>query len=488
MKSQAAPSSTTFLCGIDGGQLMKCSSSGGSEVIGLEVGKSVGNISLAITNGGSRTVELSSHAQDLIEIAAYLYQSDRLVLRNMDAWTRCLDYHIAVRNLDHWRDLDQHLNRLASFLSGDQIKFHFYAKRDETNWIPKLPVPEGSFEGTCLYSGGLDSTSGLSWLMEKKTPVVAVSQYSNRLSDRTSLLADLGIAGELEMPLIGFRLVPRRTRVVKGNLNLHINPLEDVDFTWRLRTFFYLSIGAATAQALGLKKIYMFENGILAHNLPFDRYVIGARSTRHAHPTFLEYSQSLFEQLFEHKMRILNPFQFYTKGFEARRLGELASMFRGNPSLVARTNSCWYFPNMVARLRYSSGRKISHCGGCMPCKIRRLAVYEANLQHREPVNAQYFVDPLSPPRNPSHYRSRPSQERFVYDQHSRNIVRVRRYADRIRNCKNLRDFSREWPQVFEFEGKNLSGSPVPTVISAIYEMYSAFADHLNSIERSVSMI
>jgi 7-cyano-7-deazaguanine synthase in queuosine biosynthesis len=480
MRNQVEPMSTTFLCGIDQEELKNISSSG-SDLIGLELGKSVGNIGLSITHGELPTTELSLQAQDLIEIAAYLYQSDRLVARNMDAWTRYLNYHVAVRDLDRWRDLELLLNRLASFLSGDRIKFHFYAKRNNTNWIPRLPVPDGSFEGTCLYSGGMDSTSGMSWLMENKMRVVAVSQYSNRLSDRSSLLSDLGNAGGLEMPLIGFRLVPRRTRVAKGSSNLQIDCLKDVDFTWRLRTFFYLSIGAATAQALGLEKVYMFENGILAHNLPFDRYVIGARSTRHAHPTFLEFSQALFEKLFEQKMRIVNPFQFYTKGFEAHCLGELSSMFQSNPSLVARTNSCWYFPNMVARLSYSSTRKITHCGGCMPCKIRRLAIYEANLQEREPVENQYFVDPLSAPIRCKEYASRPTQEKFVYDQHCRNIVRVKHYAERILNCKNLREFSREWPQVFEFEGKNLSGRPVPKVITAIYDLYTTFADHLASM-------
>jgi 7-cyano-7-deazaguanine synthase in queuosine biosynthesis len=466
----------TFLCDLDKKAFRDVPISTGSDSVALQVGKSVGNIGLSITNGTGLSTDLSPQAQDLIEIAAYIYQSDRLVKRDTDVWTRDLNYHVAVRDLDCWQELAPLLNRLTSFLSGDRIKFYFYAKRNDTNWIPKLPVPDGSFEGTCLYSGGMDSTSGLSWLMENKKKVVAISQYSNRLSDRSSLLSDLGNAGGLKMPLIGFRLVPRRTRVIKGDSSLPIAPLADVDFTWRLRTFFYLAMSAATADALGLENVYMFENGILAHNLPFDPYVIGARSTRHAHPTFLELSQELFETLFERKVTIVNPFQFYTKGFEAERLKELTMAFGRDPSLVARTNSCWYFPNMVARLAYSSKRKITHCGGCMPCKIRRLAVCEANLREREPVETQYFVDPLNDPISSKKYADRPAQERFVYDQHNRNIGRLRRYTERILGCKNLGEFSREWPQVFEFEGKNLSGRPVPKVIHAIYEMYTTFAE------------
>src|SRR5436305_8447206 len=86
--------STTFLCGIDQEQLKSISVDSGSASIGLELGKSVGNIGISITNGQWPTSDLSAQAQDLIEIAAYLYQSDRLVARNMDAWTRHLDYHV----------------------------------------------------------------------------------------------------------------------------------------------------------------------------------------------------------------------------------------------------------------------------------------------------------------------------------------------------------------------------------------------------------
>jgi hypothetical protein len=112
----------------------------------------------------------------------------------------------------------------------------------------------------------------------------------------------------------------------------------------------------------------------------------------------------------------------------------------------------------------------------MPCKIRRLAICEADLSEREPVGSQYFIDPLSDAMDSKKYSHRPTHERFVYDQHNRNIGRLRRYTERILDCKNLGEFSREWPQVFEFEGKNLSGQPVPKVINAIYEMYTTFAE------------
>lgn len=470
-----------FLCSLDQKTLRRVPLSPDSRPIALQVGNQDGNIGLSIKNGVSRTTDLSLQAQDLIEIAAYLYQSDRLVARDTDTWTRDLDYHVAVWDLDKWQQLTPLLNRIASFLSGDRIKFYFYARRNSSNWIPKLPTYADSFDGTCLYSGGMDSSSGISWLIRKNLRAVAVTQYSNRLNDRSSLLHDIGKVGGLEMPLVGFRLVPRHKKVINCGSNLPVKCLKEDDSSWRLRTFFYLSIAAVTTNALHLDKIYMFENGILAHNLPFDPYVIGARSTRHAHPTFLELSRELFGKLFEQEIKILNPFQFYTKGLEALPFGELAKTYFSDPSLVARTNSCWYFPNMVARLAHSSSRKISHCGSCMPCKIRRLAVYEAGLESLESVEHQYFVDPLSNPVGPKRYASRPALEKFAYQQHNRNIMRLRHYVERILSCKSLKEFSREWPQVFDFEGKNLTDRRVPSVINSIYDLYNRFANHVASL-------
>jgi 7-cyano-7-deazaguanine synthase in queuosine biosynthesis len=471
----------TFLCGLDQKAMRRVPASQVDNPFTLRVGRGDGNIDLAVTNGSRHQAQLSSRAQDLVEIAAYLYQSDRLVARDTDVWTRDLDYHVAVRDLERWRQLAPLLNRIASFLSSDRIKFHFYAKREATTWIQKVPVPEGDFAGACLYSGGMDSSSGISWLMEKQLRVVAVTQYSNRLIDRSSLLRDLGAAGGLEMPLVGFRLVPKHKGVTTGPSGIRIEGLKETDNTWRLRTFFYLSISAVTADALGLNRLYMFENGILAHNLPFDAFVIGARSTRHAHPTFLELSQELFGKLFEREMKILNPFQFSTKGREALPLAKLTGMFLDDPSLIARTNSCWYFPNMVARLAHSSKRKITHCGGCMPCKIRRLGVYEADLDARESVENQYFIDPLGNSVFPEVYSSRPTIEKFAFDLHNRNILRLRRYVKRILDCHNLKEFSREWPQVFDFNGKNLTEQPVSSVINSIYDLYKKFAQHFDSL-------
>jgi 7-cyano-7-deazaguanine synthase in queuosine biosynthesis len=469
--------STDFLCGLDLQELGNFPTQGGSARYVLQVGQRQGNIAIATHLSRADRVPLSPLAQDLVEIGAYLHQSDRLVERDLERWSRTFDYYVAVSDVDRWQDLVPLLGRIASFVSGDRIRFHIYPRRHRSTWSAEIQKPEGQADSVTLYSGGLDSSSGLSTLLAAGQRTVAVTQYSNRLEDRTSLLRDLSQASGGEVPLVAFRVVPRRTRTEAVDGGPPPAPLKDVENTWRLRTFLYLALAGAVADTLGIDRILMFENGILAHNLPFDPYVIGARSTRHAHPTFLLLMERLFEGLFQRQITIRNPFQFLTKGCEAGPLAELTKSLPGRPSLVARTNSCWYFPNLVARLAHSGGRSITHCGACMPCKIRRLAVLEAGLERWEPVEGQYYVNPLAA----STFTQGPPLAKFAHDQHSRNLRRLQAYTERINRCEDLQAFAAEWPQIFEFEGKNLSTQPTASVTNRIFNMYRVFAHHAASV-------
>lgn len=474
---------TSFLCGLDRLNMRKVDQANSRKQYLLQAGQHEGNIALAIRNGSRDSVQLSSLAQDLIEIGVYLHQSDRLVERDLDSWSRSLDYHVAVSDVDRWESLAPLLGTISSFISGDQIRFNFHPRRHKPAWSSKIPKPQIAPSSVTLYSGGMDSSAGLSELLKRGIQTLAVTQYSNRLQDRADLLEDLGRVSGGTTPLIAFRVAPRRTRVLPYR-GLQASQLRDVESTWRLRTFLYLALAGATADALHVNRILMFENGILAHNLPFDPFVIGARSTRHAHPRFLGLMEQLFQQLFQRSLTIRNPFQFLTKGSEAGRLAEFTLAMPDSPSLVARTNSCWYFPNLVARFAHLSGRPITHCGACMPCKIRRLAVLEAKLARWEPTAPQYFVDPLAEPLLES-IRGRLSPiEQFAHEQHKRNLLRLQAYVQRINGCRSLNEFAHEWPQVFEFEGRNVSDQPVSSVVRGLYDLYSNFAHHADSVMTS----
>jgi 7-cyano-7-deazaguanine synthase in queuosine biosynthesis len=463
--------STTFLCGLDRRVLLEIPRGRSDAKFVLQVGHQEGNIVLAPKASGPNRERLSPLAQDLVEIGCYLHQSDRLVERDPERWSRTLRYDVAVSDVDRWQAQAPLLGRIASFLSGDRIRFDFHPKRHAPTWSPEITKPEAPASSITLYSGGLDSSSGMCKLFSEGARTVAVTQYSNRLQDRASLLRDLAKAGSGDVPLVAFRVVPRRTQAIGVRGGPPTPPLKDVENTWRLRTFLYLALAGAVADTLGIDNVLMFENGILAHNLPFDSYVIGARSTRHAHPTFLLMMEQLFAALFQRPIAIRNPFQFMTKGFEAGSLAQLTRTAVGRPSFVARTNSCWNFPNQVALLGHASGSPITHCGACMPCKIRRLAVLEAGLEEWEPIDGQYFLDPLAPASS----RRGGRRELAAYDQHARNLRRLHAYVERINRCDDLQKFASEWPQIIEFEGKNLSSQPVASVPNSIFCMYRIFA-------------
>jgi 7-cyano-7-deazaguanine synthase in queuosine biosynthesis len=157
-----------------------------------------------------------------------------------------------------------------------------------------------------------------------------------------------------------------------------INAFSLTDFpehTRRTRSFFYLAQAAAFALSYGIQEIYLFENGVLALNLPIRADRTGARTTRHAHPIFLNAMQSFLQSLDERDWLpvIYNPFASLTKADILQYGGQWSH-------LISNTVSCWDYGNFTATLRKELNRKkITHCGFCLPCLVRRLALKSAGV-------------------------------------------------------------------------------------------------------------
>jgi hypothetical protein len=56
--------------------------------------------------------------------------------------------------------------------------------------------------------------------------------------------------------------------------------------------------------------------------------------------------------------------------------------------LIADTTSCWGYPNYTVSLGSKLGRKdITHCGYCLPCLVRRLALKRAAVDDPQKLYA-----------------------------------------------------------------------------------------------------
>jgi hypothetical protein len=120
-------------------------------------------------------------------------------------------------------------------------------------------------------------------------------------------------------------------------------------------------MAALVARREGMSElITIAENGQFAIHLPLSTARVGPFSTHTAHPEFLSTVQELLRSIFgDPALTITNPFLYLTKGEVVARLTK--PFHESIPIAV----SCWRASRLKTR---------HHCGICVPCIARRIAL------------------------------------------------------------------------------------------------------------------
>lgn len=340
------------------------------------------NLELHIDNITHRIVsELNPLAQDLLEIAAYVYYADCSIQRGAetdvyaDKWRRRFEFVIPVSSPDQWnrseiRDL---LAETIDFVTDDEISFCFNSPKRAAVQLyfqfPDMPPPFPESDCVCLFSGGLDSLVGSLFLVKErnKHPLLVSHRSMPAVDARQKRLVE--------------SLRGRNQKWQFPHLSVWINRMGNraVEATQRTRSFLYLSIATAVALQLGIRRIYICENGVVSVNIPVSGQNVGTLLTRSTHPKFLELFQRLVQELFMANISIENPFIFSTK---TEMLSMLANWSQSE--LMQDTVSC----------AYTQGRtKLQpQCGTCFQCVNRRFSVLAAGLERDDRV--QYYEKDL----------------------------------------------------------------------------------------------
>lgn len=306
---------------------------------------------------------------DIYKVAFAVYMADLLFRRPPKTGGRSLSLLVSVSDKSKWDHQKDNLKALLRMLTGDNFTFHFVqGKREEEEFVFK----HESAKVISLFSGGLDSLSGVKYLIDKNLVPVLVSHCSQNLicHVQTTLaeLMDSTFVKKLEFHQISARQVPGKD-------------LAQRETSQKSRSFLFLSIASVFALEMGIDGIYLFENGILAMNLP----IVPSRTfnnTKTAHPDFLSKFNAFLKEIYSCPTFVQNPFIDKTKG-------EVLSLLncREFQPLVKQTVSC----SEISRLRYKKvkTKETRHCGSCIPCILRRFAINTAQLQ---PYDSQYAVD------------------------------------------------------------------------------------------------
>lgn len=305
-------------------------------------------------------------ALDLYLLGAVVYCVDKTARRDTsaDVWTRELSVELPVADVDSWHDA--HWDEALNFLTGDRWTLSPYhecrSPMDGVRRVPEEVTPVGDVDAVSLFSGGLDSLTGVIDLLEEE-PDRRLCLISHNEGDQASTAQKKLIAalrahyGEerLEARNLFLRPAPaaaQQARPLPGGR----------ETTTRARSMLFLTAGLALAASVGADvPVYIPENGFIGINVPLTRARLGSYSTRTTHPHFLRLLRRAADRIGVRNL-ILNPFRQKTKG-EILAGSQNPDLLR---SLAPDTISCSH-PEAA---RYAK-REQGNCGYCFPCLIRR---------------------------------------------------------------------------------------------------------------------
>jgi 7-cyano-7-deazaguanine synthase in queuosine biosynthesis len=331
----------------------------------LEFGGNLFTGAAALTDAFGK---LTSLEDDTLNVLASIYGSDLAFKRGYgEGFVRDIRLTVAVRNRQAFEGVREELEYALWVLSND-------------NWTVEFANREGVGEGardwpsgggrTLLFSGGLDSYAAAAEYVAERSPLCLVSHVTqNRVVSgaQEALQRRLGALAESELRRIAVRVSGRKTRTWAFPQD------QEREDTQRTRSLLFLGLAALIARRTGFDEIIAIaENGQMAINLPLTAARIGPFSTHTAHPEFLRLAEGLFRSLLGYPFAIRNPYVYLTK----REV--IARIPRAFQDGIGDTVSCW---------RASRVGVLRHCGDCVPCLVRRLALEAGGI-----VLAEYARD------------------------------------------------------------------------------------------------
>lgn len=301
-------------------------------------------------------------AYDLIALAMLVYLADTRISRKQhaqDSWTREIFVELPVVSPEIWNSNVDRLNRMLRFLTGDIWSISFVERT--VVFETEIRTRNVAYDAISLFSGGMDSLINAINLQEEGKNILLAAHANEGLVKK----AQTDIVQKLNEKYAGIKhsLVDLWTNIPKGAI-----AEGGEENTTRSRSFLFIAFAAFVASGTAnLKELLIPENGLIAINVPMDSMRVGAHSTRTTHPYYLSLWNELLKSLgFDFSLR--NPFWNKTKGEMAAECRNKDFLYQ----LMPLSMSC-SSPN---KERFQ-GLPPQHCGYCLPCIIRRAAMYRA---------------------------------------------------------------------------------------------------------------
>ncbi|WP_462168299.1 Qat anti-phage system QueC-like protein QatC [Pseudoalteromonas lipolytica] len=320
---------------------------------------------------------VSNTAFDFLTIAMAVTAADSFYDRkNSDnSWSREFNLEIPLYKPALWGSSKEKLEKALGFLTGDKWNLTFLpnglaAPTPKNSKNAKKRLSElKALNSVCLFSGGLDSAVGAIDLINGK-------------SDYHPLLISHAYKGDAKKQ-------NEVANVLNGNsfsrLSINADPhivdelSNKTDITMRGRSFNFLAMATIGLSALknanedeNIKSIIIPENGYIALNPPLTSRRLGSLSTRTTHPYYLNLIEEVLNEV-GISCQLINPYELKTKGEMLKECKDLDALKKAIPSTVSCSN--WH-------------RNNKQCGRCVPCIIRKSAIYKANINKDAPYTSE----------------------------------------------------------------------------------------------------
>jgi len=345
----------------------------------LDFRPDAGNIRLDfLLDGQPYTVPMSPTVRDLVDVAAMIYVADELSARDatVDRWSRRFETIVPVRAPSAWCRSTESLTEALAFLSGDSYAFEWV----RTSSVPTLrnhvaQLSDG-FDVVCLFSGGLDSFVGALRLLNAGRRAILIGHQAD------------GVTSSAQKEAFDFfkQRFGDRVSFVQAAMRQSPRPHPEFDLgekretSHRPRSFLFLTLAVAVAQAASIQEIVIAENGLIAVNPPLNISRVGTLSTRTAHPKFIHLYTRFLREVGAFEGRIHNPFMYLSKT-DVVRLADRRLRAR-----LRSTLSCSH----LGRTRWTDFRG-QHCGYCVPCLYRRASLYAIGADAAEDYYRDVFT-------------------------------------------------------------------------------------------------
>ncbi|MEV4887301.1 7-cyano-7-deazaguanine synthase [Chitinophaga ginsengisegetis] len=315
--------------------------------------------------------ELDALDEDLLNVASGIYAADLATpRRERELHCRDIEITIEVVHKQSWDQVQKKLQYALYVLSKDNWKIAFVKRKIKSSTYLDWNGSEGA---VLLFSGGIDSMAGASEFLTRKEPLVLVSHSSqgNSVVDKSQKDVYQALCNHYKQKVPYYPI-----KVYGRNKGAHTFP-DERENTQRTRSFLFLTLAALVMKKNKMSKIlFMAENGQFAVHLPLNQARVGPFSTHTADPLFLQYAQEIFSHLLENdNFCIENPFLYKTK----------AEVFAVLPDPLKKkaihSASCW----KISRTK-------QHCGECVPCISRRIAIEYNGLSFNEYLHDVFKSD------------------------------------------------------------------------------------------------